>query len=191
MRAETELLMQTGNEAGAIAGLMYERVVVPWLDGDAAAVEQGARERVEVTSRVARRVYHVNSLAGWAIALCEIGDSERASAAIAEARPLADPDDVADQIDLDLAEGYVHALEGDPDGARRFLESARGRAEGIDMYSPALDFRSIEARVWAAMGEIDRARGLFEDLVRSSEERGFHRFAARFRRDLAALDGSP
>jgi hypothetical protein len=59
------------------------------------------------------------------------------------------------------------------------------------MYSPALDFRSIEARVWAAMGEIDRARGLFEDLVRSSEERGFHRFAARFRRDLAALDGSP
>jgi hypothetical protein len=188
-RVETELLEQTGNDVSAIAGHMYERVVVPWLDGDAPAVEQGARERVEMTSRVATRVYHANSLAGWAIALCDIGDSERASAAIAEARALADPDDLADQIELDLADGYVHALGHDRDGARLFLERARARAEGVDMYSPAHDFRSVEAHVRVAMGDIAGARELFEELLRSSEERGFRRVADRFRRDLAALDG--
>jgi hypothetical protein len=189
-RAEIELLEQTGNDVSAIAGHMYERVVVPWLDGDAVAVEQGARERVEMTSRVATRVYHANSLAGWAVALCDVGDSERASAAIAEARALADPDDLADQIELDLAEGYVHALGHDRDGARLFLERARARAEGVDMYSPAHDFRSVEAQVRVAMGDIAGARELFEELLRSSEERGFRRVADRFRRDLASLDGS-
>jgi class 3 adenylate cyclase/tetratricopeptide (TPR) repeat protein len=188
-RAEAELLRQTGNDVSAIAGHMYERVVVPWLDGDASAVEQGARERVETTSRVATRVYHANSLAEWAIALCDIGDAERASAAIAEARALVDPDDLADQIELDLAEGYVHALEHDPDGARRFLERARAKAEGVDMYSPAHDFRAVEANVRVAMGDVAGARALFEELLRSSEERGFRRVADRFRRDLAALDG--
>jgi class 3 adenylate cyclase/tetratricopeptide (TPR) repeat protein len=190
-RAETELLKETGNEVSAIAAHMYERVVVPWLDGDAAAVEQGARERVEMTSRVATRLYHANSLAGWAIALCDIGDSERASAAIAEARAIADPDDLADQIELDLGEAYVHALEHDLDGARRFLDSARARAAGVDMHSPAHDFSSVEAHIRVAMGDITGARELLEELARSSEERGFRRFTARFRRDLAALDGSP
>jgi class 3 adenylate cyclase len=189
-RAEIELLEQTGNEVSAIAGHMYERVVVPWLDGDAAAVEQGARERVEMTSRVATRVYHANSLAGWAIALCEIGDAERASAAIAEARALADPDDVADQIELDLAEGYVHALEHDLEGARRFVESARARADGVDMYTPAHDFRFVEAQVRVAMGDVAGGRELLEGLVRSNEERGFRRVADRYRRDLDALDAS-
>jgi hypothetical protein len=41
------------------------------------------------------------------------------------------------------------------------------------------------------MGDVTGARELLEELARSSEERGFRRFTARFRRDLAALDGSP
>jgi tetratricopeptide (TPR) repeat protein len=190
-RTEIEMLEQTGSFDGTVAAHMYERVVVPWLDGDAVAFERGSRERVEATSRVATRLYHANSLAEWAIALCEIGDAERASAAIAEARALADPDDLADQITLDLAEAYVHALEREPERARQFLERARARAKDTDLHPPAFDSEFVEARVRLAMGEVDGARRLLEALARDQEERGFHRIAERYRRELAALDGSP
>jgi class 3 adenylate cyclase/tetratricopeptide (TPR) repeat protein len=190
-RTEIEMLEQTGSFDGTVAAHMYERVVVPWLDGDAVAFERGSRERVEATSRVATRLYHANSLAEWAIALCEIGDAERASAAIAEARALADPDDLAYQITLDLAEAYVHALEREPERARQFLERARARAKDTDLHPPAFDSEFVEARVRLAMGEVDGARRLLEALARDQEERGFHRIAERYRRELAALDGSP
>jgi tetratricopeptide (TPR) repeat protein len=188
--AEVEMLEQTGNAASAIAPRMYELVVVPWLEADAVAVEAGARERAEITRRVGRRLYHANSLAFWAIALCEIGDAERASATIAEARLLADPDDVADQIDLDLAEGYARALLGEPEIARQLLDRALARREGTDMNPPAISSQYVEARVRLALGDVDRARSLFEKLARDQEQRGFHLFAERYRRELAALDGS-
>jgi class 3 adenylate cyclase len=189
--AEVAMLEQTGSPVNAVAVRNYELLVVPWLDGDPAAVERNARERVEVTKRFGTRLYHANMLAAWAIALCELGDAEPAATAIAEARVIAEPDDVADQLELDLADAYAHALAGDAEAARELLHRARTRAEGIDMLAPAHNHRYVEARVLLAMGDVDEARRLLEDLRRDHDERGFHRFAERYRRDLAALDGSP
>jgi hypothetical protein len=188
---EVAMLEQTGSAASAVAVRNYESLVVPWLEGDAAALERGARERVEATRSYGTRLYHANTLAAWAVALCEVGDAERASAAIAEARGIADPDDVADQIDLDLADAYAHALASDTHAARGLVERARRRAEGIDMLAPAHGYRYVEARVLLALGDVEGARRILEDLRCTYEERGFHRFAERYRLDLAALDGSP
>jgi hypothetical protein len=38
---------------------------------------------------------------------------------------------------------------------------------------------------------VEGARRLLQGLVELSTQRGFHRVADRYRRDLAALDGSP
>jgi len=189
--AEVEMLVQTGSLASANAARMHELVVVPWIESDAAAVEAGARERVELTKQVATRLYHANSLALWAVTLCEVGDAEQASAAIVEARSIAEPNDVADQIDLDLADAYAHALANDAEAARELVERARRTAEGIDMLVPAYGYRYVEARVLLALGDVEGARRILEDLRCTYEERGFHRFAERYRLDLAALDGSP
>ena len=167
---------------------MYERVIVPWLDGDLAAVETGARQRVEDERAAGTSIFYANSLAMWALALCQLGESGRALQLVEEARTLADPDDVADQIDLDLAEGYAWALEGKAELARTFVEHARGRAQGTDMWNPVFGPEFVEACVLRLLGDVEGARRLLAGLVERDTRRGFHRFAARYRSELAALE---
>jgi ATP/maltotriose-dependent transcriptional regulator MalT len=164
----------------------FERIVMPMLDGDLEGMMAGLRWRMERT--VAAPLYHANSLATWAVGLCMSGEPERALAVVEEARGVADPDDVADQLQLDLSEAYARALAGDSDRAWPLVERARERARGTDMEEPGLHHEFVEARVLAALGERDAARRLLAGLAERYARRGLRRYAERYRRELAALD---
>ena len=163
----------------------FERVVIPMFEGDLVAMEAGLRWRTERTA--ATPLYHANSLGMWAAGLCMLGDHERALAVVEEARALADPDDVADQVQLDLSEAYARALDGDSECARPLLERARDRARITDMEEPGLHHEFIEARILQALGDLDGARRLLAGLSERYAERGLHRYAALYRRELDAL----
>ena len=188
---EIELLEQVGARLALVTARMYERIVVPWVEGDDREVERGARARVEETKMFGTRLFYANALGMWAIALCRVREPERALELVEEARSLASPDDVADQITLDLAEGYARALLGQSAEAQPLIERAAARAETIEMWSPAFDHRYDEAWARKAQGDLEGARRLLTELFEANAARGFHRMAARYRRDLAALDGSP
>jgi hypothetical protein len=81
---------------------------------------------------------------------------------VEEARWISDPDDVADWIQLDLADAHASALVGENDVAWRLVERVRHRAKGIDMDEPALQREFIEACVLQALGDLDGARWLLE-----------------------------
>jgi len=188
---EIELLEQVGARLALVTARMYERIVVPWVEGDDREVERGARARVEETKMFGTRLFYANALGMWAIALCRVREPERALELVEEARSLASPDDVADQITLDLAEGYARALLGQSAEAQPLIERAAARAETIEMWSPAFDHRYDEAWARKAQGDLEGARRLLTELFEVNAARGFHRMAARYRRDVAALDGSP
>jgi class 3 adenylate cyclase/tetratricopeptide (TPR) repeat protein len=188
---EVRQLQETGAAATAIASSRYflDRVV-PWVEGNQIAVEAGARRWVDETASAARHVYHANALGNWAVALCDLGEHERALTAVREARELADPNDVADQIVLDQAEAYALALAGETARARTQLERARERADAIDLTSPIDNPQHAEACVLRELGDVDGARRLLQGLVELSRQRGLHRAADRYRRDLTDLDSS-
>ena len=181
--AERVLLEQVG--VADIPSGTYERIVIPMLDGDLVAMEAGLLWRVERT--VSTPLYHANSLAMWAVGLCMRGDSERALAVVEEARELADPDDVADQLQLDLSEAYARALAGDGERAWPLVERARDRARETDMEEPGLHHEFVEARVLVALGDPEGARGLLAGLAERYERRGLRRYAERYHSELEAL----
>jgi hypothetical protein len=186
---EAQLLQEAG--AGTLGGdRAFERMVMPWLDGDLAAAEAGARERVEWMRTQGGRIFEANALAAWALASCHVGRSEQALAVVGEARAIAEPGDIADQLDLDLAEAYARALEGESDAPRALLERARTWSEGTEMYVPFSEHDYIEACVLRTLGDVEDARRLIAALAERETRRGFHRFADRYRRELAALDSA-
>ncbi len=187
LEAETVLLEQVG--VVDIASGTFERIVMPMLEGDLGGMEEGLRWRMERT--VSTPLYHANSLAMWAVGLCMRGDAGQALAVVEEARGLADPDDVADQLQLDLAEAYARALAGDGEHARPLVQRARERLRETDMEEPGLHHEFVEARVLVALGDLDGARSLLAGLAERYARRGLRRYAERYRRELAALDGSP
>ena len=189
---EVRLLEETGAGAVAIASSRhFLDLAVPWVEGDPVAAEAGARRWVDDTASAARHLYHANALGTWAVALCELGEHEQALTAVREARELADPNDVADQIVLDQAEAYALAWSGETARARMLLERARVRAEATQLTAPMDNPLYGEARVLRQLGDVDGARRVLRGLLELSRQRGFHRVADRYRRDLAALDGSP
>ena len=123
----------------------------------------------------------------WAAGLCLRGDAERALAGVEEARELADPDDVADQLQLDLAEAYARALAGDSEHAWPLVERARDRARETDMEEPGLHHEFVEARVLVVLGDLDGARRLLAGLAERYARRGLRRYAERYRSELEAL----
>jgi class 3 adenylate cyclase/tetratricopeptide (TPR) repeat protein len=188
---EMRLLEETGASEAAIASSRYflDRVV-PWIERDPMGVEAGTRRWVDETANAARHVYHANALGSWAIALCDLGEHERALTAVREARELADPNDVADQIVLDQAEAYALALSGESARAQTLLERARERAATIDLTSPQDNPLHSEARVLRELGDTDGARRLLGSLVELCRQRGLHRAADRYHLDLVALESS-
>jgi tetratricopeptide (TPR) repeat protein len=188
---EVRLLEETGAAETAIASSRYflDRVV-PWVEGNPIGVEAVARRWVDETASAARHVYHANALGNWALALCDLGEHERALPAVREARELADPNDVADQIVLDQAEAYALALTGETARARTLLERARKRAEAIDLTSPMDNPLHAEACVLRELGDVDGARRILQGLVELCTQRGLHRPADRYRLDLVALGSS-
>jgi tetratricopeptide (TPR) repeat protein len=185
---EVRLLEETGAAEAAIAASRYFLGrVVPWVEGDPIGVEAGTRRWVDETANAARHVYHANALGNWAVALCDLGEHETALTAVREARELADPNDVVDQIVLDQAEAYALALTGKTTDARTLLGRARERAEGIDLTWPLDNPLHVEACVLRELGDVDGARRILQDLFELCRQRGLHRAADRYRVDLVAL----
>ena len=183
--AEEEALLLEQVGVADIPSGTFERIVIPMLDGDLVEMEAGLRWRMRRT--VSTPLYHANSLAMWAVGLCMRGDSERALGVVEEARELADADDVADQIQLDLAEAYAHALAGDSERAWSLVERARERTRETDMEEPGLHHEFIEARILAVLADLDGARRLLAGLAERYARRGLRRYAERYRSELEAL----
>jgi tetratricopeptide (TPR) repeat protein len=188
---EVRLLEETGAAATAIASSRYflDRVV-PWTEANPVAFEAGTRRWVDATASAAKHVYHANALGNWAVALCDLGEHERALTAVRAARKLADPNDVADQIVLDQAEAYALALAGETARAWAQLERARERVKAIEFTSPTDSPLHVEACILRELGDVDGARRLLQSLVEKSTQAGLLRVADRYRLDLAALGSS-
>ena len=60
-------------------------------------------------------------------------------------------------------------------------------SDDLDMVMLVERMRHIEAGVRTALGDVDAARAILEELTASAEERGFVRLAAFYGRELAAL----
>ena len=101
---------------------------------------------------------------------------------------VATDDDLGDQIVLDAADAYAHALGGERRVALELLERAHAHAKGIDMTIVTDQLDHVDATVRALLGEVERARAKLTALVERAEARGLHRWADRYRRDLDALD---
>ena len=167
-----------------------ERIVIPMLDGDLDGMEAGdavggrrGRSRRPCTTPTRSRYGR------WGCA-CSATPTVR-SRSSQEARGLAAPDDVADQLQLDLAEAYARALTGDGEHAWR---SSRGHAtgrKGPTWRRRGLHHEFVEARIRLALGDVDGARRLLAGLAERYARRGLRRYAERYRRDLTELDGSP
>ena len=185
---EIDVLRQTGSEATATLVRTYIRVIAPWLESDAAAVEQGGRERCLDLERLGLHYYRANSLGNWALGLCDLGDREGALDAIRQAREVVTDDDLGDQIVIDAADAYAHALGGERRPALELLERAQAHARGIDMVIVTDQLDYVDATVRALLGDLVEARELLTALVERANTRGLHRWADRYRRDLDALD---
>jgi len=59
------------------------------------------------------------------------------------------------------------------------------------MEEPGLHHEFVEARIRLALGDVDGARQLLAGLAERYATRGLRRYAERYRRALAELDGSP
>jgi class 3 adenylate cyclase len=180
-----ELLRQVGSalEAEFSSGFLG---VLALLESDE-AFERAARERVERLDALGDRMYLANALAEWATSLCALGDGEAASRALDRGWALLRSDDIADRVSLDVADAYVRALAGDREGAERLLDEVHAVIDDLDMVMVVERMRHIEASVRTALGDVEAARAILEELVTSTERRGFVRLVGLYERDLAAL----
>ena len=184
--AYSDLLRQIGSdlEAEASSGVLG---VFALLEGPE-EYERFQRERVERFAALGDRVYLANALAEWAVGLCGIGDAEGALNVVARGRAIARPDDVADDIALNMAEAYGRALLGERDRAELLIDRTAEELRGIDMALVVDWAHHIEARARAALGDLEEARAILSILTAEAERRGFARFADLYRRELAALE---
>jgi hypothetical protein len=182
-----ELLRQTGSLIEAIIMKNF-LCIISWLEGDDVEAETRLSRHVEEYEALSDRMMLPNALGNWAISLCQLGDAGAALHAVSRGRSLARPDDVADQITLDIAEGYAWALQGEAERAFAYLGRARTAVDTIDMVILAENVAYVEAGARLALGDVDETRALLEGLRDATDARGWRRWADRFRRDLAALD---
>jgi class 3 adenylate cyclase len=183
---QISLLEQTGATLHAYTAASFLDRVVPFLEHDPEALARGSRAAAE-RSIALWPIFSANDLARWALSLCGLGDPDHALRIVAQARPLSQPGDLADEIVLDSAEAWALALHGDPEPAHALLTRARAVAAGIDFYDALFELEWVDAKVHADLGDRERARTLLSGLVEWNEQRGRRRYADRYRRDLAEL----
>ena len=188
LNEEASFAEQMGLPRSRTISVFYLETTVPWLEGDVAGAELGRRRMVEIEETLGTNLYLANTIGEWAMALSELGDTDAALGAIARGREVMEPGDVADEIVLALAEAHARARLGDEAAAERLVGDARGTAAGVDMPSTTDRVDYAEAQVRAMRGDSAGARALLESLVERADQRGFHRYADRYRRDLAALE---
>ncbi len=185
--AHVRLLRETGSEGGAVVAAwdLYRALT---FGGDEEAAVRGLAGYVGEMERVGDVMYLANILGILAFHQSAAGQVDVALQTIERGRAVAHPEDIADQIELDLSEAYARALLGNRALALALVESARRLAAGIDQ-SPVLDrIEYVAARIAAVLGEVGSARTGFAEQIRRLELLGYRRIADSRRRDLAALD---
>jgi len=183
---ESRLLHQTGSVHAALMGGGF-RALALWLEGDLDGHERLLRERISGYESLEDRTFLANVLGELGLVLAERGDVAAATEVLERARTLAHPDDVADQLELDALEAYICALRADTGSARALLDRVEQLSAGIELVAltDAADY--WRASVLRLIGDVAAARAILERLEAGAEARGFKRFAARYRRDLAEL----
>jgi hypothetical protein len=186
-RDEIDLAEESGIPRSRSTTAFHLETVVPWLDRDPAGMERGRRRMVEIEETLGTNLYLANTLGEWAIALTEIGDPAAALDAISRGRAVMEAGDIADEIVLDTAEAYARATQGATDEALGLISRARDNVAQTDATKERNSIDYIESRIRVLNGDVDAARTLLESLVERAEASGFHRYAERYRSDLAAL----
>ena len=184
----TELLRQTGSPLEAVMMANFVQVVA-WLEGDDVTAEAGYRRQVSEFEALRGRAYLAGALGNWATSLGLLGDADAALRAVERGRSLARDDDIADQIGLDSAEALARALREEREPALELLARADAAAKQVTMVILAENVGYVEAHTRLALGDAAGARSMLERLGDVAEARGALRFADRYRRDLAAIDG--
>ena len=176
------LHLQTGSERRALA-IGGFAAMAAHLAGDDVLAEQIDRERAEIFERRGDLDVLANVLANWAMGLSRLGRADEALPVIARGRSIARPDDIADQIALDAAEGLARANLGDP-AARELIDRARERAASLVMVPTERQLAEIDASVRRLMGDIEGSRRIAQELMALLEGSGAVRYAKRVRREL-------
>ena len=186
IETERRLLHEAGHEVAAVEWDNYRSVAASLLGRDAEAARL-ARANADALEGLGS-VYHANIVSRAGLYHGLAGDLVHALEDVERARGLALDEDIADQIQIDLAEALARARLGEHDVAERLLGRAREAVMSIDMNALAEETDVIEAYVRHAAGDVDTAHAAIRRAIDSAESRGFHRFADRYRHDLAALD---
>ena len=184
---EIKLAEESGLQASRSMAAYFLATAPPWLEGDSAGSELGRRRMVETEEMLGTHLYLSYELGMWAITLVDTGDPDAALRAVVRGRELMMPGDVSDEVVLDVAEAYARATLGHVDEARVLVARARETVAPTDALVERIEIDHVDAQIHAIAGDPARARELLESLVTRWEERGFHRYADRYRVDLAAL----
>ena len=178
---------QTGSLRRANAARSF-LAVTAFLEGDRELEERLGRAHVAFLEQIGDATVLTNEKAALASTLASLGRAEEALDLVAAARRTARPDDVADQIALDAAEGSALAVLGDRRGLQLFAQ-AWERAADIVMVplTTLLAFEEAVARL--KLGDLADARRLADRLIADLDRRGLVRFASLVRREV--LDRIP
>jgi hypothetical protein len=180
-----EMMRQTGSHMEAIA-VMVDLSFVAWVESDLAVREQIEEKIIEELERVRDRNYLVNVLGEAALTKSRLERPEEALEMVASARRTGSEEDIADQIQLDLAAAHARARRGEQAAARSSLESARIRAAGTRMKIDDDQIDVVEAEVEMMAGNRARAMELANRLEAQSRELGLPRYAEALRRTVVS-----
>ena len=156
MERYAELLRQTGSLIESVTMKNF-LCIVCWLEGDDVEAETRLSRHVEEYEALGDRMMLPNALGNWAISLCRLGDAGAALDAVSRGRSLARADDVADQITLDIAEGYAWVLQEEAERAFAHRGRATTAVDTIDMVVLAENVAYVEACARLALGDVDEA----------------------------------
>ena len=118
-----------------------------------------------------------------------LGRPEEALEIVANARRIGSEEDIADQIQLDLAEAHARARHGEQAAARSSLESARIRAAGTRMTFLNDEIDVVDGELEMMAGNRARAMELADRLDAQYRELGLPRYAEALRRTVVSASG--
>jgi class 3 adenylate cyclase len=185
MRRHAELLEQTGSHLSAAVAVGF-LTNAAWIEGDLPEYRRLARRQAETGERLGMGTMMVNAIALHALALSRSGSPNEALAEVARARAMGRTDDVADQVNLDLAEAHARASLGERAAAMHLVDTAEQRLAGLVMVPLLAEVRFVRAEVLAAGGDLAAAREQAEAVARNAEARGQWRLAQHHRAAFAS-----
>jgi tetratricopeptide (TPR) repeat protein len=182
-----QLLGEVGSERGQLGARGFLPVLAQ-LEGDDAEAERIYRELVAAHERLNNLYVLVNTLASWSLSLSRLGNTDAALRAVARGRQIVRDEDIADQINLDLAEARALAAQGDHEAARVLVDRARRTSEGMVMVLLSDEIDAIDAEVRRFAGDDAGADAIGRAVIERLSHRGALGIAAGFGRRLGLAE---